>query len=76
MLVRTSANTNTNPNANFRIRYEVARLVQNKNTYRVLVGEVEGKAVDRGILLKEIFLNNGAKYRDKCRVFDMIYDMI
>jgi len=31
---------------------EVARLVQNRNTYRVLVGEAEGKAVDRGILLK------------------------
>jgi hypothetical protein len=50
----------------------MASLVQNKNTYRVLAGEVEGKAVDRGILLKEISLNNGAKYRDKCRVFDMI----
>lgn len=72
MLVLTSANTNTNPNTSFRIRDEMASLVQNKNTYRVLAGEVEGKAVDRGILLKEISLNNGAKYRDKCRVFDMI----
>jgi len=31
---------------------EVARLMQNGNTYRVLVGEAEGKAIDRGILLK------------------------
>jgi hypothetical protein len=52
VLVLTSANINTNPNASFRIRDEVARLVQNRNTYRVLVGEVEGKAVDGGILLK------------------------
>jgi hypothetical protein len=31
---------------------EMRRLLQNRNTFRVLVGEAEGKAVDRGILLK------------------------
>jgi len=31
---------------------EVARLVQNRNTYRALVGEAEGKTVDRRILFK------------------------
>jgi hypothetical protein len=31
---------------------EVARFVQKRNTCRVLVGEAEGKAADKGILLK------------------------